>query len=84
MYALQTSANPHPPLLKPHPHKMSPANPPIATRKDDGLGLPSMVVETVSGLTAGLLSTICVHPLDLIKTRLQSTFRPPPRANRIH
>lgn len=33
--------------------------------------LPPYAVEAVSGLTAGLLSTLCVHPLDLIKTRLQ-------------
>ncbi|KAF8248881.1 mitochondrial carrier [Wilcoxina mikolae CBS 423.85] len=30
-----------------------------------------MFVEAFSGLTAGLLSTLTVHPLDLIKTRLQ-------------
>ena len=28
--------------------------------------------EGIAGLTAGSVSTICVHPLDLIKTRLQS------------
>ena len=39
-----------------------------------GLGFPPMLVETFSGLTAGLLSTLMVHPLDLIKTRLQCLF----------
>lgn len=44
----------------------------------DGLGFPPRLVETFSGLTAGLLSTLTVHPLDLIKTRLQCL--PPPRS----
>jgi solute carrier family 25 folate transporter 32 len=39
-----------------------------------GLGWPSMLVEATSGLVAGALSTLVVHPLDLVKTRLQSTF----------
>ncbi len=43
-----------------------------------GLHLPPTVVETVSGLTAGLLSTLCVHPLDLVKTRLQIDRSPTP------
>lgn len=34
-------------------------------------GLSPSTVETVAGLTAGLASTIVVHPLDIIKTRLQ-------------
>lgn len=29
------------------------------------------LVETVAGFTAGVISTLCLHPLDLIKTRLQ-------------
>ncbi|OJJ43720.1 hypothetical protein ASPZODRAFT_135728 [Penicilliopsis zonata CBS 506.65] len=28
-------------------------------------------VETVAGFTAGVVSTLCLHPLDLVKTRLQ-------------
>ncbi|KAH8689699.1 mitochondrial carrier domain-containing protein [Talaromyces proteolyticus] len=28
-------------------------------------------VETVAGFTAGTVSTLCLHPLDLVKTRLQ-------------
>ncbi|KAL4976186.1 mitochondrial carrier domain-containing protein [Aspergillus desertorum] len=31
---------------------------------------PSMV-ETIAGFTAGIATTLCLHPLDLIKTRLQ-------------
>ncbi|RAL07730.1 putative mitochondrial folate carrier protein Flx1 [Aspergillus homomorphus CBS 101889] len=42
-------------------------------------GLSSSFVETVAGFTAGIVSTLCLHPLDLVKTRLQvdrsSTFR---------
>ena len=34
-------------------------------------GLSSSVVETVAGFTAGVVSTLVVHPLDLVKTRLQ-------------
>ncbi|KAJ5180368.1 hypothetical protein N7492_003578 [Penicillium capsulatum] len=34
-------------------------------------GLSSSFVETVAGFTAGIVSTLCLHPLDLVKTRLQ-------------
>ncbi|KAL2862980.1 putative mitochondrial folate carrier protein Flx1 [Aspergillus lucknowensis] len=34
-------------------------------------GLSSSVVETIAGFTAGIATTLCLHPLDLIKTRLQ-------------
>jgi solute carrier family 25 folate transporter 32 len=34
-------------------------------------GLSSSVVETIAGFTAGTATTLCLHPLDLIKTRLQ-------------
>lgn len=53
-------------------------------------GLSPSFVETVAGFTAGIASTLCLHPLDLVKTRLQGrywqcnmrrerwlTFRPP-------
>lgn len=36
-------------------------------------GLSSSFVETVAGFTAGIVSTLCLHPLDLVKTRLQGT-----------
>ncbi|KAI1618026.1 MC family mitochondrial carrier protein [Exophiala viscosa] len=34
-------------------------------------GLSPGAIETLAGLSAGLVSTIIVHPLDIIKTRLQ-------------
>ncbi|KIV91064.1 hypothetical protein PV10_05649 [Exophiala mesophila] len=34
-------------------------------------GLSPATIETISGLSAGLVSTVIVHPLDIIKTRLQ-------------
>ncbi|KAL4898470.1 mitochondrial carrier domain-containing protein [Aspergillus ambiguus] len=34
-------------------------------------GISSSFVETIAGFTAGIVSTLCLHPLDLIKTRLQ-------------
>lgn len=37
-------------------------------------GLSSSFVETVAGFTAGIVSTLCLHPLDLVKTRLQGTI----------
>ncbi|KAE8144554.1 mitochondrial carrier [Aspergillus avenaceus] len=33
--------------------------------------LSSSFVEAVAGFTAGIVSTLCLHPLDLVKTRLQ-------------
>lgn len=38
----------------------------------DHVSLSRSQVETVAGLSAGSLSTLAVHPLDVIKTRLQS------------
>ncbi|PSS10559.1 hypothetical protein M430DRAFT_21914 [Amorphotheca resinae ATCC 22711] len=40
--------------------------------------LSPALVETIAGLTAGTISTLTVHPLDVIKTRLQSKPPPPP------
>ncbi|KAH0543344.1 hypothetical protein FGG08_002300 [Glutinoglossum americanum] len=39
--------------------------------------LPSSLVETIAGLTAGVVTTLVVHPLDIIKTRLQGKYRFP-------
>lgn len=38
-------------------------------------------VETIAGVTAGLASTIAVHPLDIIKTRMQLDTSPNPLMN---
>lgn len=38
-------------------------------------------VETIAGLSAGLASTIIVHPLDIIKTRMQLDTSPNPLFN---
>jgi solute carrier family 25 (mitochondrial folate transporter), member 32 len=34
-------------------------------------GLSAALVETISGLTAGCVATLVVHPLDVVKTRMQ-------------
>lgn len=41
-------------------------------------GISPATVETIAGLSAGLVSTIIVHPLDIIKTRLQGRLGSPP------
>lgn len=33
--------------------------------------IPPPLIETIAGFTAGVASTIVVHPLDVVKTRLQ-------------
>lgn len=43
-------------------------------------GLSRSFVETIAGFTAGIVSTLSVHPLDIVKTRLQGTV-PPPSTN---
>lgn len=37
--------------------------------------LSHSMVETTAGFIAGLTSTLVVHPLDLVKTRLQGNFK---------
>lgn len=37
-------------------------------------GLSPALVETIAGLSAGTMATLIVHPLDIVKTRMQSTF----------
>ncbi|KAG5926540.1 hypothetical protein E4U53_003060 [Claviceps sorghi] len=34
-------------------------------------GLPPALVESIAGLSAGVVSTLVVHPLDIVKTRMQ-------------
>ena len=36
--------------------------------------LPPSLIESIAGFTAGVVSTLAVHPLDVIKTRLQGKF----------
>jgi solute carrier family 25 (mitochondrial folate transporter), member 32 len=40
-------------------------------------GLSPALVETVAGLMAGSVATLLVHPLDIVKTRMQSTLHIP-------
>lgn len=35
-------------------------------------GLSPGIVESIAGLSAGTVSTLVVHPLDIVKTRMQS------------
>lgn len=39
---------------------------------DNHARLSPALVETIAGLSAGTATTLAVHPLDVIKTRLQS------------
>lgn len=44
-------------------------------------GLSPASVETIAGLSAGSIATLVVHPLDIVKTRMQSTYPPPLLSN---
>lgn len=44
--------------------------PPIEGRQT-GIGLSPSLVETLAGFSAGIISTLVVHPFDVVKTRLQ-------------
>ena len=48
----------------------------MSNSQNDGgaTGLSQSVVETIAGFTAGIATTLCLHPLDLVKTRLQGTY----------
>lgn len=35
-------------------------------------GLSPATIESIAGLSAGTVSTLTVHPLDVVKTRMQS------------
>jgi hypothetical protein len=49
------------------------ALPPIESNK--GPSISPSVVESVAGFSAGVVSCLTVHPLDLLKNRLQCNFR---------
>jgi solute carrier family 25 (mitochondrial folate transporter), member 32 len=44
--------------------------------KHAGLTLPPTAVETIAGLSGGFVATLSVHPLDIVKTRMQSEMLP--------
>lgn len=39
-------------------------------------GVSPAVVESIAGLSAGTVATLVVHPLDIVKTRMQSELCP--------
>lgn len=39
--------------------------------------LSPALVESIAGLSAGSIATLVVHPLDIVKTRMQSEFAVP-------
>lgn len=47
--------------------------PPIDGKTNDR-HLSHSVIETVAGFTAGIGSTLVVHPFDILKTRLQREY----------
>lgn len=42
---------------------------------DQHAGVSPALVEAIAGLTAGSIATLVVHPLDIVKTRMQSALR---------
>ena len=38
----------------------------------DHAGLSPATIESIAGLSAGTVATLTVHPLDVVKTRMQS------------
>lgn len=50
---------------------------PAPTAGGMAAGLSPALVETVAGLSAGAMATLIVHPLDIVKTRMQSSFLTP-------
>src|SRR4051794_6652357 len=49
---------------------------PAPTAGGTTAGLSPALVETVAGLSAGTMATLIVHPLDIVKTRMQSKSSP--------
>lgn len=48
--------------------------PPIEGRQANSNAISPSLVESVAGFTAGIVSTLAVHPFDVVKTRLQSKY----------
>jgi hypothetical protein len=46
----------------------------VSMTKTKDAGLSPALVETVAGLSAGSMATLIVHPLDIVKTRMQSIY----------
>lgn len=47
-------------------------------------GISPAAVESIAGLSAGAVSTLVVHPLDIVKTRMQRTsVRATPAARQV-
>jgi hypothetical protein len=49
---------------------------------NENYALSPSLIETIAGFTAGIISTLVVHPLDIVKTRLQGSQNHPPHHDR--
>ena len=72
----QTFARPTCAITK-HQHPPIPSGhvaitPGVSMTEPKDAGLSPALVETVAGLSAGSMATLIVHPLDIVKTRMQS------------
>jgi len=47
--------------------------PSLSRSMQESHGLSPSLVETIAGFSAGVISTLAVHPLDIVKTRLQGS-----------
>lgn len=42
--------------------------------QNNNAGISPALVESIAGLSAGTISTLVVHPLDIVKTRMQRPY----------